>query len=176
MRRAGAGILVLAVLAGGCVAGVRTEREIAFAEATEFVEMQAEPMAEEERIPLPPDTDAPPFVVTSDFGEIEVAPHTACWSGPNSAACADGFPAPDRALLAARERLTVFFEPAHEFTAAVSPTVDGEHVDLTWTAVDGGWDLDLSGIEPGDHVLSLDWVGPQGYAEAAMTLRVMPAG
>lgn len=176
MRQAGTGLLALALLAGGCVAGVRTEREVAFAEVTEFVEMQAEPMPEEERIPLPPDADAPPFLLTSDLGEIEVQPYTACWSSGDTGMCADGFPAPDRALIAAREGLTVLFEPADKFTAAVSPTVDGEHVDLAWTAVDGGWDLDLGGIEAGDHVLWLDWTGPQGDAHAALTLRVMPAG
>ena len=176
MRHAGAGLLALAVLAGGCVAGVRTEREVAFAEVTEFVEMQAEPIPAKPLPAAPGAVDAPPFVVKSDFGEIEVAPHTVCWSGPNSGMCADGFPAPDRALIAARERLTVVFETGDQFTAAVSPTVDDERVDLAWTAVDGGWDLDLSGVEPGDHVLWLDWAGPQGDAHAALTLRVMPAG
>lgn len=179
MRQAGTGLLALAVLAGGCVAGVRTEREVAFAEVTEFVEMQAEPVPAKPLPPAPEEVvgvDAPPFVVTSDLGEIEVQPYTVCWSGPNSGMCADGGPAPDRALIAAEQRLTIAFEPADQFTAALSPTVDGEHVDLAWTAVDGGWDLDLTGVEPGDHVLWLDWVGPQGDAHAALTLRVMPAG
>jgi hypothetical protein len=174
---------VLAVLAGGCVAGVRTEREIAFAEVTEFaeIEMQAEPAPPPPVKAIPFDqpgvgVDAPPFVVTSDLGEIEVQSYEICWDGPNSGMCAGGQPAPDRALIAAAQRLTIAFEPADQFTAALSPTVDGERVDLAWTAVDGGWDLDLSGVEPGDHVLWLDWTGPQGDSHAALTLRVMPAG
>lgn len=176
MRRAGAGILALALLAGGCVASVRAEREVGFVEITEFIEMEEEPMPEK-GFPAPPvDVGAPPFVLTSDLGEVEVQPYTVCWSGPNSDMCADGDPAPDQALIAAEQRLTIAFEPADQFTVALSPTVDGERVDLALTSVDGSWDVDISGIEPGDQVLWLDWTGPQGDAHAVLTLRVMPAG
>lgn len=181
MRRVtGYVVLAIALATGGCVWGAQREEQVVFEdEMTEVVELRPVPVPPDAMPPPPgvaPRMEVPPFALDSDLGSIEVDAYTVCWAGPNSSMCADGFPEPDRNLLAVRERLIVAFEPADTFTAAVSTSIDDDRTALDVTAVDGGWELNVFPLEPGDYVLWLDWTGAQGDAHAALTLRVMLPG
>lgn len=172
-RRTVAVVGLMALSVGACVSSVEVSEEF----ATEVEVKEPPDVAFPDPPPDEPRPDAAngpaPFQVTTEQASVEAAVFTSCWTEGEAGMCADGIPQPERVVIAADEQVTVMFKGSNgELSASWSTATDADQQPLEVTAVaDGEWIVDLSVVSEAEYVLWLSWVGDEGDAYSALTVR-----